>query len=163
MQYFFDGCSAEYKNYKNFLNLTFHKQDFRLDAVWNFFATSHGKSSCDGLGGTVRRKLTTESLSKTKTSPIITAIQAHEFCKNTMPAVGFFFAPKDDLTKVCTKFKTRYAHGHTVPGTRRYDVIIPKNVGIRSFKRINEDEEMSGQHNFLQAKQTFVIPNIQTM
>ena len=38
-----------------------------------------------------------------------------------------------------------------MPGTRSYHVIIPKNVGIRSFKRIGEDEEISGQHIFFQA------------
>ena len=30
IQYFSDGCSAQYKNYKNFLNLTLHKQDLEL-------------------------------------------------------------------------------------------------------------------------------------
>ena len=161
IQYFSDGCLAQHKNYKNLLNLTFHKQDFGFDAaVWNFFATSHGKSPCNGLGGTIKRKLTTESLSRTKTSPIVTALQAYECCKNTMPIVEFFFVPKDDLTEVCTKLKTRYAYGHTVPGTRSYLVFIPKNVGILSFKKIGENEETSGQHSFFQAKQTFVIPNI---
>ena len=34
-----------------------HKQDFGLDAEWIFFATSH-KSSCDGIGGSVKRHAT---------------------------------------------------------------------------------------------------------
>ena len=115
------------------MNLTFHKPDFGFDAVWNFFTTSHEKLPCDGFSGTITRKLTTESLSRTKTSAIITALQAYEFCKNTHAHVKFFFVPKDDLTKVCTKLKTRYARGHTVPGTRSYHVFIPKNVGTLSF------------------------------
>ena len=78
-----------------------------------------------------------------------------------MPTVDIFFVPKDDLTKVCTKLKTRHARGHTVPGIRSYHVFIPKNVRILSFKRIGEDEKISGQHSFFQAKQTSVIPNIQ--
>ena len=127
----------------------------------NFFATNHGKSPCDGLGGTIKRELTIESLSRTKTSPIVTALQAYEFCKNTMPTVEFFFVSKDDLTKVRTKLKTRYACGHTVPGTHSYHVLMPKNVRIFSFKRIGEDEEISGQHSFFQAKQTSIIPNTQ--
>ena len=140
IQYFSDGCSAQYKNYKNLLNLTFHKQDFvGFDAVWNFFATSHGKSPCDGLGGTIKRKLTIESLSRTKTNPIFTALQAYEFCKNTMNTVELFYIPKDDLTQVRTKLKTRYELGHTV------------QRGIISFKRIGEDKEISGQHSFFQS------------
>ena len=88
IQYFSDGCSVQYKNYKNFLNLTCHKQNFGFDE-------------------TIKRKLTTESLSRTKTSAIVTALQAYEFCKSTMPTVKFFFVPKGDLTKVRTKLKTR--------------------------------------------------------
>ena len=41
--HFSDGCGEQSKNYKNFMNLCLHKQDFGLDAEWIFFATSHGK------------------------------------------------------------------------------------------------------------------------
>ena len=41
--YFTDGSSAQYKNRKNFANLTCNKDDFSSDAEWHFFATSHGK------------------------------------------------------------------------------------------------------------------------
>ena len=37
LEYFSDGCSGRYRNYKNFLNLTYHVQDFGLDASWSFF------------------------------------------------------------------------------------------------------------------------------
>ena len=52
--YFSDGCGGQYKNYKNFMNLCLHKQDFCLDAEWIFFATSHSKSPCDRIGGSVK-------------------------------------------------------------------------------------------------------------
>lgn len=29
--------------------------DFQLEINWHFFATSHGKGACDGVGGTVKR------------------------------------------------------------------------------------------------------------
>ncbi len=41
-----------------------HKIDFGIDAEWHFFATSHGKSTCDGLGGTVKRFATKASLQR---------------------------------------------------------------------------------------------------
>ena len=66
------------------------------------------------LGGTIK-KLTIESLSKTKTAPIITALQAYQYCKTNMFTVKLFFLPKNNLAKVCLKLKTRYATGHTVP------------------------------------------------
>ena len=62
IEYFLDGCNGQYKNYKNFLNLTYHKHDFGIGASWSLFATSHGKSPCDGIDGMVKRKLMQESL-----------------------------------------------------------------------------------------------------
>lgn len=49
--YFSDGASAQYKNKKNFINLCYHRDDFHVSAEWHFFATSHGKRPCDGIGG----------------------------------------------------------------------------------------------------------------
>ena len=43
------------KNYKNFVNLCYHQEDFGVAAEWVFFATSHGKSPCDGIGGSVKQ------------------------------------------------------------------------------------------------------------
>ena len=51
IKYFTDGCAAQYKNYKNFLNLCHHKEDLGINAEFVFFATSHGKSPYDGIGG----------------------------------------------------------------------------------------------------------------
>ncbi|KAJ8688649.1 hypothetical protein QAD02_024444 [Eretmocerus hayati] len=50
-----DGARGQYKNRFNFLNLAFHKRDFGIPAEWHFFATSHGKGPCDGVGGTLKR------------------------------------------------------------------------------------------------------------
>ena len=52
--YFSDGAASQYKNYKVFINLYFNQQDHNLKAEWYFFATSHGKSPCDGVGGTAK-------------------------------------------------------------------------------------------------------------
>ena len=57
IEYFSDGSAGQYKNFKNLLNLTYHRKGFGISANWNFFATSHGKSSCDGLGVAIKRKL----------------------------------------------------------------------------------------------------------
>ena len=50
LYYVSDGCGGQYKNFKNFLNLCFHKEDYGIEAEWIFFATSHGKCFCDGIG-----------------------------------------------------------------------------------------------------------------
>ena len=53
--FFSDGAPTQFKNKKNFYNLCQFKKDFVMDAEWHFFATSHGKSPCDAMGGTFKR------------------------------------------------------------------------------------------------------------
>ena len=60
--YFSDGCGRQYKNYKNFMNLMQRK----------FFATSHGKNACDGVGGTVKRPAAHVSLQRAKEKQFLT-------------------------------------------------------------------------------------------
>ena len=62
IEYFSDGCSCQYKNKKNFLNLTYHIDDFVIPATWSFSATSHGKGPWDGVAGCVKREAALESL-----------------------------------------------------------------------------------------------------
>ena len=57
-----DGYADQYKNRKSFHNLCEHEKCFGIKASWSFFATSHGKSPCDGIGGTVKRYTAMESL-----------------------------------------------------------------------------------------------------
>ena len=78
-----------------------------------------------------------------------------------MNTVELFYIPKDNLTQVCTKLKTRYELGHTVPETSSYHVFIPQNIRIISFKRIGQDKEISGQYRFFQSQPTSIIPNNQ--
>jgi len=70
--YFTDGVASQYKNKSNFLNLAYHLDDFGIDAEWHFFATSHGKSSCDGVGGTVKRSAARASLQRPHDNQIMT-------------------------------------------------------------------------------------------
>ena len=70
--YFSDGTSSQYKNKKNFVNMCQHKNDFALLAEWNFFATLHGKNSCDGIGGTTKREVIRTSLQRPYNDQILT-------------------------------------------------------------------------------------------
>ena len=55
IHYFSDGCTGQYKNTSNFINLCYHKMDFDEECKWHFFATLYGKSACDGIGEVVKR------------------------------------------------------------------------------------------------------------
>ena len=71
IEYFSDGCGGQYKNRKNFYNLCQHKDEFGITAKWHFFATSHGKQPCDGIGGTVKRLVTKASLQRDVSNQIL--------------------------------------------------------------------------------------------
>ena len=62
--YFSDGAAPHYKNSKNFINLANHEADFGMPADWHFFATSHGKGPCDGVGEAVKRMAARASLQR---------------------------------------------------------------------------------------------------
>jgi hypothetical protein len=64
--YFSDGVDSWYKNCKNFLKLCYHAESFHLAVEWNFFATLHGKSPCDGSGGTIKGLVALASLQATE-------------------------------------------------------------------------------------------------
>ena len=66
---------SQYKNRKNFANLCCHEQDFEMSAEWHFFATSHGKGPCDGVGGTVKRLAARASLQRLYEDQILTPRQ----------------------------------------------------------------------------------------
>ena len=55
IHYHSDDAPSQYKNNKGLVNLCHHRLDQGIDALWNFFATSHGKSVCDGIGVTVKQ------------------------------------------------------------------------------------------------------------
>ena len=69
--YFSDGTAAQYKNYKNFLNLLHHETDFSKRVEWHFFATLHGKNACDGVGGTIKRLAAYAILQRPTTDQIL--------------------------------------------------------------------------------------------
>ena len=87
--YFSDGSAAQYKNRKNFVNLCFHKEDFGVQAEWHFYATSHGKGPCDGIGGTVKRLAAEASQQRAYHSQIMTPCQLFDWAVENIERVHF--------------------------------------------------------------------------
>lgn len=123
--YFSDGCAGQYKNRKNFLNICLHKNDFGIDAEWHFFATSHGKNACDGLGGTVKRLATKASLQRPYDQQIMTPYQLFEFANVHIPGIEFKYCTTEEYNeneKILTK---RFEKTKTVKGTHKFHAVIP--------------------------------------
>ena len=84
--YFSDGCSAQYKNRKNFINLCHHLEDFNVPAEWHF---SHGKTAADGVTGTLKRLATKASLQHPDGNQILNANQLFDFVVREIKGISF--------------------------------------------------------------------------
>ena len=140
--YFSDGAASQYKNYKNFSNICNHEKDHGVPAEWHFFATSHGKSPCDGVGGTVKRLVSRASLQLT-TDAIDTADKMFHWCKENINGIKFFYASKAAVEVHCSLFQleARYARSQTIPGTRNHHSFIPISSTSLIMKRISFDDD----------------------
>ena len=122
IEYFSDGCAGQYKNFKNILNLCHHVTDFGITARWSFFATSHGKSPCDGIGGTVKRLVARASLQRPLDNQILSMEKMFEYCKSDIKGINFIKVSKEDIARVRQMLSTRFESGKTIPGTRVFTI-----------------------------------------
>ena len=97
MIYFSDGCSGQYKNHKNFTNLSHRHCDYALYAEWHFFATCHGKNACDGIGGTIKRMAAYASLQLSVTGQILPPKSLFEFANSEIPGIQSFWVPTTEI------------------------------------------------------------------
>ena len=144
VEYFSDGCAGQYKNYKNFLNLCLHEEDFDLKANWTFSATSHGKSPCDGIGGKVKRLTARESLQRPFSDQILDVPSMFKFCEESIKNITFVFISNKRMETARDELNQRFAPGRTVPETRSYHFFAPVSKNEIAYKQTSEDEEFTG-------------------
>lgn len=132
IHYFSDGAAAQYKNYKNFANLIQHKEDFGIAAEWHFFATSHGKSPCDGVGGTVKRTAARASLQATTGGFLLTPEDLYKWCKEHISGIKFIWVEKDEIEEHGKELENRFLNARKIPATRDNHCFIPgKNFSVK--------------------------------
>ena len=149
IEYFTDGCAGQYKNCKNFLNLAYHAEDFNLKAKWIFFATSHGKQPCDGIGGTVKRLAAKASLQRNLQNQILTPKAMFDFCVNNIEGINFIYISTDELSETRIFLNDRFVNASTIPGTRSFHQFDPLCGFKIATKRCSEDREIAFVHNFV--------------
>ena len=148
IHYFSDGCAAQYKNCKNFLNLCLHFSDFSINCMWSFFATSHGKSPCDGLGGTIKRLTARASLQRPKDSQILSAEEMFKFCEAEIDGIVCTFIKSETVIEVRQQMQERYASAKTLPGTRTYHQFIALSHSKIGAKYVSEEEQFAFTFDF---------------
>ena len=119
-----------------------------MHCEWNFFATSHGKSPCDGIGGTVKRLTTRASLQRPISNQILTAEKMFDFCKTEIEGIEFLFIRKDDVVDIRSNMETRHRVAKTVDGTRSFHQFIPISTSIIGTKYVSEDQQFALQFDF---------------
>ena len=114
VHYFSDGCAGQYKNRYNFINLCFHKEDFELLAEWNFFATSHGKTACDGIGGTAKHLTLKASLQRPVSNQILNPRDMFSFCNENIIGIQDCFlgnfVSKEAVLEAAASLQERFSN-----------------------------------------------------
>lgn len=137
--YFSDGAASQYKNFKNFANLCCHARDFGPSAEWHFFATSHGKSPCDGIGGTVKRLVARASLQSPVEGHIMYPRELYDWAVTNITGIKFFWVDKLDVAAVTKSQQERFEQYQRIPGTRDNHCFVPVSDSHLQVKRVSED------------------------
>ena len=128
IKYFTDGSGAQYKNKKNFANLCVHNLDFDgLNAEWHFFASCHGKSACDGIGGTLKRLARLASLQRSINNQITTPETLFQWASENLMGIKCFFVNSESVKLNESLIKKRMNDAIAIKGTRSFHSYVPLN------------------------------------
>ena len=122
--YFSDGAASHYKIRKNFINLANHEADFGMPADRHFFATSHVKGPCDGVGGAVKRLAARASLQRPYEDQIQTPMQLFEWRKESIKSVHFAYATSEAILEAGKKLVQRFQASKAIKGTQKLHAFV---------------------------------------
>lgn len=136
--YFFPGSAAQYKNFKNLLNVVHHYDDFGIDVEWHFMATAHGKSTCDAMTAIVKCRTRRENLKEGKV--IQNVDQMFQFCKSKWennPTFEILLVKREEVRKMVPFLGRRYLQVSRLRGIQQIHAFIPikgtESVQVRRF------------------------------
>ena len=91
--------------------------------VWKQSGTSHGKSACDGVGGTVKRPATKASLKRQAHNQILTPLDMFSYCESDVIGIKFFYMSSTTIKENVILLQDRYNVAQTVKGTRQLHIV----------------------------------------
>ncbi|XP_060579551.1 uncharacterized protein LOC132736439 [Ruditapes philippinarum] len=104
VHYWTDSPSSQYRNKFIFNTLANHNEVYGVRAQFNYFEAGHGKSACDGLGGTTKRMA--DEASRQGNCLIQNAHDFYSWAKSSsMSEVTFLFVSKE----LCGKKQQEFA------------------------------------------------------
>ena len=124
---------------QNFINLYHHQQDFNMNAGWIFFATIHGKSLCNGVGGFVKHYVAKCSLRKPLQDQILSYQSMLHLCVWEITSITFFGESQEEMVNVCADLKDHFVKSKTMPGTRSSHHFVTISCNKIAHKLLHED------------------------
>jgi hypothetical protein len=135
--YFSDGSAAQYKKKeKNLQNITCHNEDFGVPAEWHFFATSHGKTACDGVGGTLKMLAAKASFQRPYNDQTMTPHQLYKWAQSSIHNLNFDFVTENEYKEEECPLSSQYATAETVHGADELHVFMPVKKDALNTKSI---------------------------
>jgi hypothetical protein len=119
INYLTDGARSQYKNKYIMWILLHHDYIFDKHASWNFHATSHGKSSCDGAGATLKRLVRRAPLQQAEEEKIDSAEKVCAWAAENLTSLGCYFLSKDATKQIRKTFSSARAITQPVTGFGR--------------------------------------------
>ena len=144
VNYFSYKCDRQYKNCFNFFNIYNHFSDFNIECEWYFFATPHGKSVCDDIGGVVKKTTTKVSLQRLHQDQILTAEEMFRYCKDAISdKITFFFITLEEIGEKKNFLAFQFSKAATAPGTQEIHRVTPainRNLTLFEMSSSNKVE-----------------------
>lgn len=138
--YFSDGAGSQYKNKYNFFNLALQKTKLRIKCEWNFFATSHGKGACDGLGGALKRQAYRASLQRPNNNFLQSPVELFNWAKTFFTNIQFEFCSLHEHIEHEKDNETRFSNTITIKSTQKYHQFIPMDNFVFHCKFYSDSE-----------------------
>jgi hypothetical protein len=131
---------------EKFTKYYMHNEDFGVPAEWHFVATSHGKSACDGVGGTLKRLAEKASLQQPYNDQIMTPHQLYERAKSSIHNLNFDFVTENEYKEEECLLSSRFATAETVRGTQQLHVFMPVKKRVFNTKMYSFSPNYTENH-----------------
>ena len=146
IHYFSEGCARQYKNRFNFLNICQHESNFGVKCGWQFFGTSHGKSACYSVGGTIKRATAQESLRRPYADQITHASDLYKFLTEKFEtSTTCIYVSKTQAEQAAEELKDRFSKALVIKGTRDLHSFTPVSKEIIRVSALSGEVQLGGE------------------
>ena len=122
-----------------------------------FFATSHRKSQCDGIGGTVKRATAKTSLHRPLSNQILDTEKMYDFCVTYFENIKFILIKSEQMENLRKEISPRFNNLSTIPGTRSFHHFVPVGDNKLSMKRSSDQADYTMTYSLFGEKENVAV------